>query len=188
MVKRVLDDIGINPAMVELEITESVAMEGALAMEHPRPAQSLGRIAGNRRFWHRFSSLSYLQKLNVDRLKIDRAFVAHIDSTASRTSIAEMIVRLGQNLSMTVIAEGVETEAGRRSCNRWVARRLRVPCTDGPCRRWNSCAGSGPTADGRYCDAARTGIYRPPPPTAAGCCRSGGAKASKSSALPDRWQ
>ncbi len=112
MVKRVLDDIGINPAMVELEITESVAMEGALAMESILgQLKALGVSLAIDDFGTGFSSLSYLQKLNVDRLKIDRAFVAHIDSTASRTSIAEMIVRLGQNLSMTVIAEGVETEA-----------------------------------------------------------------------------
>jgi EAL domain-containing protein (putative c-di-GMP-specific phosphodiesterase class I) len=111
MVQHVLCDIGIEPAMVELEITESVAMEGALAMESILgQLKALGVSLAIDDFGTGFSSLSYLQKLNVDRLKIDRAFVNHIDAASSRTSIAEMIVRLGQNLNMTVIAEGVETE------------------------------------------------------------------------------
>ena len=111
MVQHVLHDIGIEPAMVELEITESVAMEGALAMESILgQLKALGVSLAIDDFGTGFSSLSYLQKLNVDRLKIDRAFVNHIDAASSRTSIAEMIVRLGQNLNMTVIAEGVETE------------------------------------------------------------------------------
>lgn len=112
MVQHVLQDIGIDPATVELEITESVAMEGALAMESILgQLKALGVSLAIDDFGTGFSSLSYLQKLNVDRLKIDRAFVHHIDDTTSRTSIAEMIVRLGQNLNMTVIAEGVETES-----------------------------------------------------------------------------
>ena len=60
-----------------------------------------------------FSSLSYLQQLNVYRLKIDRAFVGELGRRSERASIPEMIVRLGHSLGMSVIAEGVETEAQR---------------------------------------------------------------------------
>ena len=57
-----------------------------------------------------FSSLSYLQRLQVDRLKIDRAFVTEITHSARGSSIAEMVIQLGRNLGLAVIAEGVEDE------------------------------------------------------------------------------
>jgi EAL domain-containing protein (putative c-di-GMP-specific phosphodiesterase class I) len=57
-----------------------------------------------------FSSLSYLQRLQVDRLKIDRAFVTEITGSARGSSIAEMVIQLGRNLGLSVVAEGVEDE------------------------------------------------------------------------------
>jgi len=51
-----------------------------------------------------------LQRLQVDRLKIDRAFVTEITGSARGSSIAEMVIQLGRNLGLTVIAEGVEDE------------------------------------------------------------------------------
>ena len=57
-----------------------------------------------------FSSLSYLQRLQIDRLKIDRAFVTEITGSARGSSIAEMVIQLGRNLGLSVIAEGVEDE------------------------------------------------------------------------------
>jgi EAL domain-containing protein (putative c-di-GMP-specific phosphodiesterase class I) len=57
-----------------------------------------------------FSSLSYLQRLQIDRLKIDRAFVSEITGSARGSSIAEMVIQLGRNLGLAVIAEGVEDE------------------------------------------------------------------------------
>jgi EAL domain-containing protein (putative c-di-GMP-specific phosphodiesterase class I) len=57
-----------------------------------------------------FSSLSYLQRLRVDRLKIDRAFVTEITDAARGSSIAEMVIELGRNLGLSIIAEGVEDE------------------------------------------------------------------------------
>jgi len=57
-----------------------------------------------------FSSLSHLQRLQVDRLKIDRTFVTEITGSARGSSIAEMVIQLGRNLGLSVIAEGVEDE------------------------------------------------------------------------------
>ncbi len=57
-----------------------------------------------------FSSLSHLQKLDVDKLKIDRAFVNDIQIDTNEGSIAKMIVQLGQNLGLSIIAEGVENQ------------------------------------------------------------------------------
>jgi sensor c-di-GMP phosphodiesterase-like protein len=58
-----------------------------------------------------FSSLAYLQRLPVDRLKIDRGFVGRIAFEGEGKNIAEMIIDLGRNLGMGVIAEGVEDAA-----------------------------------------------------------------------------
>jgi EAL domain-containing protein (putative c-di-GMP-specific phosphodiesterase class I) len=57
-----------------------------------------------------FSSLSHLQKLRIDKLKIDRAFVTEITSSARGSSIAEMVIQLGKKLDLQIIAEGVEDE------------------------------------------------------------------------------
>jgi len=57
-----------------------------------------------------FSSLSYLQRLQADRLKIDRSFVTEITSSSRGSSIAEMVIQLGRNLGLSVVAEGVEDE------------------------------------------------------------------------------
>jgi EAL domain-containing protein (putative c-di-GMP-specific phosphodiesterase class I) len=57
-----------------------------------------------------FSSLSHLQKLMVDKLKIDRTFVNQMSNTKHDASIARMIVQLSQSLNIDVIAEGVETQ------------------------------------------------------------------------------
>ena len=57
-----------------------------------------------------FSSLSHLQKLNVDKLKIDRAFINEIKTGANEGSIAKMIVQLSESLHLEVIAEGVESQ------------------------------------------------------------------------------
>ncbi|MFX8145352.1 EAL domain-containing protein, partial [Acinetobacter baumannii] len=61
-----------------------------------------------------FSSLSQLRQLQVDRLKIDRAFVQEAQSSTAGSTIAQMVVNLGHGLGLTVIAEGIETEEQRQ--------------------------------------------------------------------------
>ena len=106
-------DTGIDPALLELEITESMAM---LEPDHVtgviRDVKSLGVGVAVDDFGTGFSSLSYLQQLDVDRLKIDRGFI-HGMRTADRAggSIAQTVIQLGHNLGLKVIAEGVETQA-----------------------------------------------------------------------------
>ena len=111
MLQRALVDTGAPPAYVELEITES------MAMEDPRHlAEILGEVKRTGvsiaidDFGTGFSSLSHLQRLQVDRLKIDRAFVSEITESARGSSIAQMVIQLGRNLGLSVIAEGVEDE------------------------------------------------------------------------------
>ncbi|MEO5934891.1 MAG: EAL domain-containing protein, partial [Duganella sp.] len=111
MLRRALEDTQAPPQYIELEITESMAME-----EPDMLIKMLGQIKQTGvsiaidDFGTGFSSLSYLQRLQIDRLKIDRAFVTEITGSARGSSIAEMVIQLGRNLGLAVIAEGVEDE------------------------------------------------------------------------------
>jgi len=111
LLRRVLADTGANPANVELEITESIAMEGSNFMVLTlNEIKRMGFSLSVDDFGTGYSSLSHLQKLNVDRLKIDKSFVDEILETKHGSTIAQMVVNLGRNLELSVIAEGVETD------------------------------------------------------------------------------
>jgi diguanylate cyclase (GGDEF)-like protein len=111
MLERALRDTGAPPQRVELEITESMAMEEPdLLIERLAQIKRTGVSIAIDDFGTGFSSLSYLQRLQVDRLKIDRAFVTEITGSARGSSIAEMVIELGRNLGLSIIAEGVEDE------------------------------------------------------------------------------
>ncbi|GGI16076.1 putative bifunctional diguanylate cyclase/phosphodiesterase [Oxalicibacterium faecigallinarum] len=111
MLKRTLSDTEASPHCIELEITESMAMEDPDALTALlNQITATGVSIAIDDFGTGFSSMSHLQKLNVDRLKIDRAFVTEITESARGSSIAEAIIQLGRNLDLDVIAEGVENE------------------------------------------------------------------------------
>jgi diguanylate cyclase (GGDEF)-like protein len=106
-----LQDTQAPPGCIELEITESMAMKDPeLLIKTLHQIKQLGIRISIDDFGTGFSSLSHLQKLDVDKLKIDRAFVNEIDSATGNGSIAKMVVQLGQSLEMAIIAEGVETQ------------------------------------------------------------------------------
>lgn len=112
MLDNALHDTGIPPECLELEITESVAvlgMERVVTLMKQIKARGIAIAIDD--FGTGFSSLSYLDRLPADRLKIDRAFVSSLDSPRVGGRIAEMIVPLGRRLGMRVLAEGVENEA-----------------------------------------------------------------------------
>lgn len=107
----VIRDTGAPAAFVELEITESMAMEEPyMLINLLEKIKQTGISIAIDDFGTGFSSLSYLQQLKVDRLKIDRAFVTEITGSTRGSSIAEMVIQLGRNLGLAVIAEGVEDE------------------------------------------------------------------------------
>ncbi len=111
MLRRALADTKAPPQFVELEITESMAMEKPdMLIKMLEQIKQIGLSIAIDDFGTGFSSLSYLQRLKVDKLKIDRAFVIEITNSARGSSIAEMIIQLGRNLGLKVIAEGVEDE------------------------------------------------------------------------------
>jgi diguanylate cyclase (GGDEF)-like protein len=108
---KALQDTQAPPGCIELEITESMAMKDPeLLIKTLYQIKQLGIRISIDDFGTGFSSLSHLQKLNVDKLKIDRAFVNEIDNATGNGSIAKMVVQLGQSLEMEIIAEGVETQ------------------------------------------------------------------------------
>ena len=109
-VRKALADSGLRAENLELEITESVTMASASMFESRlHELKKMGINIAIDDFGTGFSSLSYLDKLPVDRLKIDRAFVQQID-TPEGPRIAELITQLGKKLGLSVIAEGIETQ------------------------------------------------------------------------------
>jgi diguanylate cyclase (GGDEF)-like protein/PAS domain S-box-containing protein len=111
---RVVDRIGIDASKLVLEFTERV-MLGSMAdtLAKMTLLKSRGIYFSLDDFGIGYSSLAYLQSLPLDELKIDRSFVRHILLNASDAAIACSIIALGNSLGLTVIAEGIETEAQR---------------------------------------------------------------------------
>ncbi|MDP5144329.1 EAL domain-containing protein [Rheinheimera baltica] len=100
----------VRPASLELEITESVVMdEPKIVIEALQKLKSFGIKVAIDDFGIGFSSLSYLQQLPLDRIKVDRAFIRDINQAAGEV-IAETIISLGKRLQLSTIAEGVETK------------------------------------------------------------------------------
>ncbi len=115
MLSRALKDAGVEGRHMELEITESMAMDDAeLVLRVLADIKRLGFGVAIDDFGTGFSSLSQLRQLQVDRLKIDRAFVQEAQSSTAGSTIAQMGVNLGHGLGLTVIAEGIETEEQRQ--------------------------------------------------------------------------
>ncbi len=109
MVRAAVAEAAIDARLLELEITESVALFGwAQTVERMRAIKALGASIAIDDFGTGFSSLSYLARLPTDCLKIDRSFVAALGNRHSGTPIAELVVQLGKQLGMRVLAEGVE--------------------------------------------------------------------------------
>lgn len=111
MLERIVRQSKVDPKFIDLEITESMGLTDSDAvLEKLNAIKKLGFTLSIDDFGTGFSSLSYLQKLPVDRLKIDQAFV-HTSGEESGREIIEMIIHLGNTLDLRVVAEGVEQDA-----------------------------------------------------------------------------
>lgn len=114
IVNRVLAASAIDPTLLELELTESVVMHSSgkaaetLAQLHDR-----GISIAVDDFGTGYSSLAYLQKLPINKLKLDKSFIKDIATNPDDLAIARAIVGLGKSLRLTVMAEGVETQGQR---------------------------------------------------------------------------
>jgi diguanylate cyclase (GGDEF)-like protein len=114
LVAAVMEETGIAPSRVVLEITEGVLIDNPQdAQARLEALRALGVSIALDDFGTGYSSLGYLQRFPFDRIKIDRAFVASLGASASTGPIIQSIVTLGHALGMKVLAEGIENEEQR---------------------------------------------------------------------------
>lgn len=110
MVRGIIESCAIDPAYLELELTESVVMQRAeLAAKTLTELRDLGVKLAIDDFGTGYSSLSYLRKFPIDRIKIDQSFVRGISNTPANEAIVRAIIALGESLGLETVAEGVET-------------------------------------------------------------------------------
>jgi diguanylate cyclase (GGDEF)-like protein/PAS domain S-box-containing protein len=109
-IARVLDQTGLSPSCVKLEITESIIMQDAPAtMGRLQALKDLGVQLAIDDFGTGYSSLGYLKRFPVDVLKIDQTFVRGLGKDPEDTAIVRAIVTVAHNLELSVTAEGIET-------------------------------------------------------------------------------
>ena len=111
MVARVLQETGLDPGYLELEITESVAMQNVdFSREMLSDLHQMGVSLAMDDFGTGYSSLSYLKKFPLDKLKIDKSFVLELAEDSNDAAIIAAIAALAKVLNLKMVAEGVETE------------------------------------------------------------------------------
>lgn len=109
-VHRALDNSGIQPQLLELELTESIMFSDVdIILDKLRTLKSLGVSLSLDDFGTGYSSLHYLKRLPIDRLKIDKSFVAGIPDDEHDSAIVKAIIAMARNLKLELVAEGVET-------------------------------------------------------------------------------
>lgn len=108
---RILNDVGLDPCSLELELTENIIMENVEAtVDTLHELKAYGLRLSIDDFGTGYSSLSYLKRFPINTLKIDRSFVRDIEKDQDSAAIVRAIIALAHNLNLQVIAEGVETE------------------------------------------------------------------------------
>lgn len=108
MITEILEETGLSPEYLELEITESMALDVNYTIRTLNRLKSLGVSISIDDFGTGYSSLSYLSQFPIDRLKIDQSFVRNLN--ASNQAIVKTIIDMAHNMNIAVIAEGVETQ------------------------------------------------------------------------------
>ncbi len=109
--QKTINEIGIDPRMLELEVTESVFMDDIQhTIQTLQNLHAIGVELAIDDFGTGYSSLSYLRQFPIDRLKIDQSFIRNALNDQDDASIARTIIALGRALNLKVIAEGVEAK------------------------------------------------------------------------------
>ena len=111
-VRAILAETGLPASRLELEITESTIMHGVdEAIATMKELRAMGLRLAIDDFGTGYSSLAYLRRFPLDRLKIDRAFLADIETDPDAAALLTSIVQLGRSLGLQLVAEGVENFA-----------------------------------------------------------------------------
>jgi EAL domain-containing protein (putative c-di-GMP-specific phosphodiesterase class I) len=109
-VKSALRTTGLDAAYLELEITEDVIKNVAEASETLKKLKEIGVKISLDDFGTGYSSSSYLKKLPIDTLKIDKSFVTDLTMSEREVALTTAVINMGHNLKLQVLAEGVETK------------------------------------------------------------------------------
>ncbi|WP_341502953.1 EAL domain-containing protein [Gallaecimonas sp. GXIMD4217] len=116
-VRTILDQTGLAPELLTLELTESTLMqEVVVAKEHLLALHELGVSLAVDDFGTGYSSLAYLKQFKVNELKVDKSFVRDLGVDETDAAIVRSIVDMARNLGLRVVAEGVETEQHLEHC------------------------------------------------------------------------
>jgi len=111
-IRRIIDETGIDPALLEFEITETALMQhGGHTLDTLGHIYKMGIRLSIDDFGTGYSSLAYLKRFPVRKIKIDRAFVRDLETSSEDRAIVAAIMALAGSLQLSVVAEGVETEA-----------------------------------------------------------------------------
>ncbi len=111
VVRRVLEATGLDPTLLDLEVTESMLMDGVEANRQLSALEAMNVHISLDDFGTGYSSLAYLRRFPIDVLKIDRTFVSDVLKDEDDAVIAQAIIGLAHNLRINVVAEGVEDGA-----------------------------------------------------------------------------
>jgi len=112
LVRAVLQETGVEPSYLELELTESLMLTNAdLIFPFLQELRDMGVKLAIDDFGTGYSSLSYLRQFRVNRLKIDRSFIRDVAVNRDDAAITTAIIEMAKALNLEVIAEGVENEA-----------------------------------------------------------------------------
>jgi diguanylate cyclase (GGDEF)-like protein/PAS domain S-box-containing protein len=120
-VQQMLDTTGLPPELLELEMTESILMQGAEhAIEMIRTLRGMRIAVSIDDFGTGFSSLSYLRDLPIHKIKLDRAFIRDILTDQRNAGLVQGIITMAHHMNLAVVAEGVESRAQQQDL---IARR-----------------------------------------------------------------
>jgi diguanylate cyclase (GGDEF)-like protein/PAS domain S-box-containing protein len=112
MVKSALEEVDLDPSALELEITETTAMQNAdVSVEVLRALRAIGVGISIDDFGMGYSSLNYLKRFPINAVKIDRAFVNDLATDEGDAAIVSAVIGMARSLRLRVVAEGVETAA-----------------------------------------------------------------------------